>query len=119
MLEAKNVDAYIARAPKEMRGKLRELRTLIRNTASKAEERISYGMPYYAYKGPLAYFAAFKKHISLFLPPPIVEEHKRELKGYVTTKAAVHLSPHKRLPGALVKKLIRARMKRNEAGNKK
>ena len=119
MLKAKNVDAYIARAPKEMRGKLRELRAVIRKAAPKAEERISYGMPYYAYKGRLAYFAAFTKHISLFIPTPILQEHKKDLKNYVTTTAAVHLSPEKRLPMGLVKKLVRARMKRNEAKSKK
>ena len=118
MLKAKNVEAYIARAPKEMRGTLRELRAVIRKTAPKAEERISYEMPYYAYRGRLAYFAAFKKHISLFVPTPILQEHKKDLKNYVTTTAAVHLSPHKRLPTALVKKLVRARMKKNEAKSK-
>ena len=118
MLKPKNVDAYIAHAPKEMRGKLRELRAVIRKAAPKAEERISYRMPYYAYKGRLAYFAAFKKHISLFIPTPILQEHKKDLKNYVTTTAAVHLSPHKRLPVALVKKLIKARMKRNDAKSK-
>lgn len=119
MLKPKNVDAYIARAPKEMRSRLRELRATIRKAAPKAEERISYRMPYYAYKGRLAYFAAFTKHISLFIPSPIVEEHKKELKDYVTTTAAVHLSPDKRLPVALVKKLVRARMKRNEEKSRK
>ena len=119
MLKPKSVDAYIAGAPKEMRSRLKELRATIRKAAPKADERISYGMPYYAYKGRLAYFAAFKKHISIFIPTPILQEHKKELKSYVTTAAAVHLSPHKRLPVGLVKKLVRARMKRNEAKSKK
>ncbi len=66
----RSVDAYIAAAPKEAQSKLRELRAAIRETAPTAEERISYGMPYYAYKGRLAYFAAFKKHIGLYVPAP-------------------------------------------------
>jgi len=44
-----------------------------------------------------------------------MEEHKKELAGYVTTKSAVHLSLDKKIPVALVKKLVRARMKKNEA----
>lgn len=47
------VDEYIALAPKEVQGKLRELRAAIKTVAPDAEERISYGMPYYAYKGRL------------------------------------------------------------------
>ena len=115
----KTVDAYIAAAPKEVRSKLKELRAAIRQVAPTAEERISYRMPYYAYKGRLAYFAAFKNHIGLYVPTPVVEEHKRELKDYVTSEATVRLPLDKKLPVALIKKLIRARMKKNDARNEK
>ena len=63
--EPKTVDAYIAAAPREMQGKLKELRTIIREAAPTAVERISYGMPYYGYKGRLAYFRLSKAHIGL------------------------------------------------------
>jgi uncharacterized protein YdhG (YjbR/CyaY superfamily) len=112
----KDVDAYISAAPKEVRDKLRKLRATIRKTAPDAEERISYGMPYYGYKGRLAYFAAFKKHIGLYVPTPVIEEHKRRLKDYGTARATVRFPIDKPLPVALVKMLIKARMKRNEAG---
>ena len=114
-MKPKNVDAYIAAVPKEVRGKLRELRAVIRKTAPTAEERISYGMPYYAYKGRLVYFAAFKKHIGLYVPSPVIEEHKRELKGYETAKTTVRFPIDKPLHVALIKKLVKTRMKKNEA----
>src|SRR6266849_4208252 len=41
MKPAKNVDEYIAQAPKEAQEKLQELRATIRTTAPGAEERIS------------------------------------------------------------------------------
>jgi uncharacterized protein YdhG (YjbR/CyaY superfamily) len=47
LLKPKNVDAYIAAAPKEVQSKLQELRAAIKAAAPKAEEQISYGMPYY------------------------------------------------------------------------
>lgn len=115
MRRPKTVDAYIASAPKEVRGKLKELRAAIRRAAPAAEERISYGMPYYAYQGRLAYFAAFKKHIGLYLPTPVVAEHRRDLKGYETSGATVRLPLDKKLPVSLIKKLVRARLKKNEA----
>ena len=111
----KNVDTYIAKAPKEVQDKLKELREIILKTVPDAQERISYGMPYYDYKGRLAYFAAFKKHIGLYVPPPIIEEYKNELKDYKTATATVHFPIDKPLPITLIKKLIKARMIKNES----
>jgi uncharacterized protein YdhG (YjbR/CyaY superfamily) len=110
----KDVDDYIAKAPKEVQAKLKELREAIRKTAPDAQERISYGMPYYDYKGRLAYFAIFKKHIGLYIPPPIIEKFKSELEDYVTAEATIRLPIDKPLPITLIKKLIKAKMKDNE-----
>ena len=111
----KTIDGYLANAPKETRGKLKELRAVIKKTASKAEEKISYGMPYYGYKGRLAYFRLAKAHIGLYIPTPVIEEHKSELKDYETAKATVRFPLDKKLPVALIRKLIKARMKKNDA----
>ena len=115
MPKPKDVDAYIATVPKEVRSKLKELRAAIRKAAPGAEESISYGMPYYSYKGRLAYFRLSKKHIGLYIPPPIIEEHKSELEDYETAKATVRFPLNKRLPAPLVRKLIKAGMKKNDA----
>ena len=98
----KTVDAYISSAPKEVRAALNEVRAAIKEAAPGAEERISYGMPYYGFKGRLAYFAAFKNHIGLYIPTPVVEEFKRELKAYETAKATVRFPIGKKLPVALI-----------------
>lgn len=116
---AKDVDAYITVAPKEVRRQLAKLRAAIKAAAPQAEERISYGMPYYAYKGRLAYFGLSQKHIGLYIPTPVIEEHKKELKEYETARATVRLPLDKPVPVALVKKLIRARRQKNEAGRGK
>lgn len=115
MVKAKTVGAYIATAPKDSRAKLKELRAAIKRLAPDAAERISYGMPYYGYKGRLAYFRLWKDHIGLYIPPPVIEEHRRELKSYETARATVRLPLERKLPVALIKKLIRARKKMNEA----
>ena len=75
MEPVKDVDEYIANAPKDVQSKLKQLRKIIKDSAPQAVERISYGMPYYGYKGRLAYFAYAKKHIGLYLTPPVIEEH--------------------------------------------
>jgi len=119
MKPAKNVDEYIANAPKEVQGRLNKLRAVIRMTAPNAEERISYRMPYYGYKGRLVYFAYAKAHIGLYVPPPVINEHTNELKGYETAMATVRFPLDKKLPLALIKKLVKARIKKNEEAKKK
>jgi uncharacterized protein YdhG (YjbR/CyaY superfamily) len=114
----KDVVGYIASTSKEAQGKLQQLRATIRKAAPEAEERISYGMPYYHYKGRLAYFRLAKTHIGLYIPPPIIEKHKKELADYETTKATVRLPLDKKLPAALIKKLIKARLIDNEEKKK-
>jgi len=112
---ARDVDAYIRAAPKESRAKLLQLRRIIKAAAPGAKEGISYRMPYYSYYGALAWFAAFKNHIGIFVRPPVIKEHKHKLKGYETTKSAVHFPVNKPLPVALISKLVKARIAKNEA----
>ena len=110
----KSVEAYIAKAPKEARGKLEELRKAIREIAPDAVESISYGMPGYD-KGRIAWFGLMKTHIGLYLRPPVIAEHKRELASYKTTKSAIHFPLDEKLPISLIKKLVGARMEKNKA----
>jgi len=115
---ASSVDAYIRGSPQEARAKLVQLRKIIRTAAPDAKESISYKMPYYNYLGALVWFAAFKSHIGIFLRPPVIQEHKRELKGYVTTKSAVHFPINEPLPVALITRLVRARIAKNKLAAK-
>ncbi len=119
MKKPKDVDTYIASAPKELQGKLKELRALIKSAAPLAVEKISYGMPYYSYKGRLAYFQLHKAHIGLYITPPVIEELAKELEKYVTAKATVQFPLDKKLPAVLIKKLIKARVQRNDTAGKK
>jgi len=109
------VDRYIADAPAHLQSKLTEVREAILETAPEAKESISYRIPFYSYKGRLAWFGLFQEHISLFIRPPVVEQHKRELVGYETTTSAVHLPIDSEIPAELVKRLVRARIRINEA----
>lgn len=109
-----DVDQYIATAPKELQNKLEQIRKIIKESAPYALEKISYGMPYYGYKGRLAYFAYAKSHLGLYIPPPVVADHKDELKDYKTATSTVQFPLDKELPVGLIKKLIKARVTINE-----
>lgn len=111
---AKSVDAYIKSAPAEHRPKLDQLRALFQSAAPKAEEGISYGMPYYKQDGALGGFALFKSHIGFF-PGAIVADFADELASYKTSKGTVQLPLDKPLPVTLIKKILKAGIKRNAA----
>jgi uncharacterized protein YdhG (YjbR/CyaY superfamily) len=110
----KTVQEYIRSAPKGARDKLEAVRASIRGAAPAAKESISYRIPFYSHKGRLAWFGLFKEHIGLFVRPPVLEEHKNELRGYSLTKSSLHLPLKEEVPTALVKKLIKAAVKKNE-----
>lgn len=113
MKTAKDVDEYIVRAPQDLQPKLKQLRKTIHDIAPESVESISYAMPFYNYKGRLVYFAFAKKHIGLYIPPPIIENHGDALKEYHTSKSAVQFPIDKELPIPLIQKLVKARMKWN------
>lgn len=96
---------------------LRTLRAAIKAVAPKADEKISYRMPYYGYHGRLAYFAAFTHHVSFFamMSAATRTRYAKQLKPYQTGRATLRFPIGSRMPVGLVKKLVRARVKENEA----
>jgi uncharacterized protein YdhG (YjbR/CyaY superfamily) len=103
----RQVDAYIAAAPKQARAMLRQLRQLVRACAPEADERLSYRMPYYSYHGRLIYFAAFSKHVGVYIMGRSKERFARELEPYRTSPSTLRLPFGSRVPVALLKKLVR------------
>jgi uncharacterized protein YdhG (YjbR/CyaY superfamily) len=112
----KNVDEYLAGVPEPARSTLNEIRAAIRSAVPPgATEIISYRIPAFEHKGVLMWFAAFSNHCSLFPTASVVETFKNELKGFSTSKGTIHFPSDKPLPTALVKKLVKARVKQNES----
>lgn len=107
------VDAYIAAALEPARAHLRALRKVIREEAPGAEEVFSYRMPSYTYLGKLMYFAAFKSHIGLY-PVGNTDRHLG-MKEYMTGKGTYQFPLSKPLPVAQIRRLVRTRVKENEA----
>ena len=90
---AKNVDEYIASMPKESRAKLTELRLVIKAAMPKAEESISWGIPFYKYQGLLAGFSAFKNHISFGFMARLQDKDREvlEKEGYVSKEKIIQI----------------------------
>jgi uncharacterized protein YdhG (YjbR/CyaY superfamily) len=117
------VDEYIAKAPKPTQQMMKQIRSAIRATVPEAEEKISYGMPFYeykfpGYKGRLAYFGLFKKHISFYaVPHRIPTDLAKQLKQYKAAKATLRFPLDKKVPVALLKKLVKLRKEEIDAGS--
>ena len=112
---AKNVDEYLAGVPEKARATLEKLRKTIKAAAPMASEGISYQMPMYKHHGMVVGFAAFKNHCSIFPGAAVMDAYKEELKPYDTSKGTIRFPVDKPLPATLLKKLVRARIKENEA----
>jgi uncharacterized protein YdhG (YjbR/CyaY superfamily) len=114
---SKEVDAYIAKCPKDIQRRLEQIRAVIREVAPGATETTSYFRmpgyyyPGYDYNGMFAWFGVKKSHISLLLRPPTIQNHEKELVEYSKTKAALHLPLDGKVPVPLVKKLVKASLK--------
>ena len=114
------VEEYIMAFSPEVQDRLRQMRTVILDTAPEAEESISYGMAGYKTNGhPLVYFAAFKNHIGLYPTPSGVESFKEELTRYKQGKGSVQFPMDQPLPLDLVRKIVLYKLEENRKASEK
>ena len=113
---ARDVDDYLAAVPERERATLEMLRKTIKAAAPEATEVISYQVPTYKYQGSLVAFWVTKSHCAFcVMSPSVMDAHRNELTPYDTAKATIRFPAEKRLPDALVQKLVKARIEENEA----
>ncbi len=113
---AKDVGEYISNAPKESQSTLKEIRAVIKSAVPKAEEGISWGVPFYKYKGLLAGFSSFKKHALFGLCFTLQSKDRETLekKGYKTGIKTIQIKFDQEIPVAMIKQMLKAQAKRNE-----
>jgi uncharacterized protein YdhG (YjbR/CyaY superfamily) len=111
----KSVDEYFARVPEPPRSILSKLRAAIRSALPpEATETISYSIPAFRLKKIVVWYAAFQSHCSLFPTAAVIEQFKDELDGYTISKGTIQFPIEKRLPTALIKKLVKVRLEQSE-----
>ena len=109
--QLKTIDEYITAFPKEVQDILEKIRSTIRESAPKAEEAISYGIPAFRLNGRgLVYFGAWKNHIGFYPTPSSIEAFKKELAPFKLEKGSVQFSLDKPISYDLVKKIVRYRV---------
>jgi uncharacterized protein YdhG (YjbR/CyaY superfamily) len=111
-----SIDEYMAGVLEPARTTLKKMRTAIRSALpSDATEAISYKIPAFKRKNILVCFAAFSDHCSLFPTASVIAEFKDELKGFSTSKGTIHFPLDKPPPIALIKKIVKARVKQDQS----
>jgi len=112
-----SVDDYLSALPTATRAALQTLRRTIRAAAPGATETISYQMPAFKHEGRfLVSFAAFKDHCSFFpASNAVMRSLRKELGPYFSGKGTLRFTAEKPIPTALVKKIVKARLKENAA----
>ncbi len=114
------IDQYLSRVSEPSCGALKRLRAAIRSAAPKDTiETISYRIPAFRYKGMLGWYGAFSDHCSFFPTAAVIRTFRDDLKGYTVSKGTIHFTADKPLPLSLIRKMVRARVKLNDARGKK
>ena len=111
---SKDIDEYIASFPKEVQKILEKIRVTIKKAEPDAEETISYQIPTFTLKGRyLVYFAACKKHISVYPAPVGNAAFKEEMSVYGAGKGTAKFPLDKPIPFDLIRKIVKFRAKDN------
>lgn len=108
-----SIDEYIISFPPEIQEILKKLRSIIKEAAPEADEKISYKMPTFVLKGNLVYFAAFKNHIGFYPIPSGIAAFKAELAGYKQGKGSLQFPLDKPLPYDLISRIVKLRAAEN------
>jgi uncharacterized protein YdhG (YjbR/CyaY superfamily) len=109
----KDIDSYIDAQEPDVKERLEQIRHAVQTSAPKAEEMISYGMPAFKFHGMLVYFAAFKNHIGFYALPTGNGAFQKELSAYKQGKGSIQFLLDEKLPLALIKKIVKFRVKEN------
>ncbi len=109
----KSIDEYILQFSPEVQEILQALRSVIKESAPDAEEKMSWRMPTFALHGNLVHFAAHKRHIGFYPGPSGIDAFKHKLSEYKGSKGAVQFPIEKPLPYELISEIVKFRVAEN------
>lgn len=107
------VEEYFSTFPAHAKSLLKQMRATIREAAPKAEELISYNMPAFKLNGALVFYAAYKAHIGFYPTASGIQNFKKELSGYESSKGAIRFPLDQPLPVNLISKIVKFRVREN------
>ncbi len=114
MKKFSTIEEYIKSADPSVRSLLKEFRQMTLALVKNGEEVIRYGMPTIQVDGHnLFHYAAMKGHFGFYPTPSAIHAFSSDLveMGIDFSKGCVRFPYEKKLPLALIKKMIRFRLK--------
>jgi uncharacterized protein YdhG (YjbR/CyaY superfamily) len=117
------IEQYISAAPTRVQRRLRAVRAAIRAGAPGTDETISYGMPFYSYKGEsgirgrLCYFGYRNTDVRFYMRPRDLEPHMDRVAPHLTTKSALRFPVDGPIPISLIEDLVREAARRHAAAD--
>ena len=110
-------DGYLSKLSDKDRKALEQIRKVIHTIAPGSTEVISYNIPVFKYNGNyLVGMGANKNFCSFYaMSGSLLAKFKDDLANYEQTKSALHFTRDKPIPAALIKKLVKERIKENQA----
>lgn len=110
-----SIESYLKACTPKQRAALTRLRKAIKAQVPGVYERVSYGVPYYSIpgRGFVTAFAARRKQgdLSLYATHGPIKELAKELKSYDISGATIHFTPAHPISAALLRKVIRIRLR--------
>ena len=108
----KSVDDYIGAQPKPAQPVLEDVRAAIRGALPKAQEQITYNMPTYKLDGEtVIYFAAWKKHFSLYpASAKLLAAFKKGLAAATVNKSTIRFALAEPAPIKLIGRITKFRV---------
>ncbi len=101
------IDDYISTFPGEVQTVLENVRQAIHHAAPEATETMSYGMPTFDLNGKhVVFFAAWKRHLSLYPLPAGDEAFQQELLHYTRARGSIQFPFDTPIPYDFVERIV-------------
>jgi uncharacterized protein YdhG (YjbR/CyaY superfamily) len=112
-MPTKTHDEFLESVKPDQRDVLQKLRKQIKAAAPDAEEAFSYGLPAFRVNDrPLVAYGATAKHCAFFpMNPEVQAAHSAKLNAFDTSKGTIRFQPEKPIPAAVVRSIVKARLK--------
>lgn len=115
MAATTGIDQYIAAFPATTQALLQQVRETIQKAAPGAQECINYGIPTFKLNGNLVHFAGYKNHIGFYPGAGGIAAFAKDISGYKSAKGSVQFPIDKKMPLALITRIVKFRVKQNLA----
>lgn len=106
------VTEYIGSLTGKSKAAVKEIRSIIKKAAPKAEERISYNIPAFKLgEKNMIWYAGWKEHVSIYPIDKGMEKAVKGLADYKAAKGTIKFPLDKALPVRMITQIVKFKLK--------